>query len=42
VLITDYDQETGFYYFVVKLGDQTLHFRPGFRTDEGAKLAGDQ
>src|SRR5262245_15824928 len=28
-LITDYDEEIGLYYFLVKEGDETLHFRPG-------------
>lgn len=40
-LITDYDEDSGFYYFVVKEGDETLHFRPGFRTREEAERVGD-
>ncbi len=40
-LIVDYDEEIGLYYFVVKQGDETLHFRPGFRTREEAERVGD-
>ena len=40
-LVVDYDEEIGFYYFVVKEGDKTIHFRPGFRTHEEAKQVGD-
>ena len=40
-LVVDYDEEIGFYYFVVKEGDETIHFRPGFRTHEEAEQVGD-
>ena len=40
-LVVDYDEEIGFYYFIVKDGDTTLHFRPGFRTHEEAARVGD-
>ena len=40
-LVVDYDEEIGFYYFIVKEGDKTIHFRPGFRTHEEAAQVGD-
>ena len=40
-LVVDFDKEIGFYYFVVKEGDTTLCFRPGFRTREEAAQVGD-
>jgi hypothetical protein len=40
-LIVDFDEEIGFWYFVVREGDETLHFRPGFRTKEEASFIGD-
>jgi hypothetical protein len=40
-LIVDFDEELGFWYFVVREGEETLHFRPGFRTKEEASLIGD-
>lgn len=41
-LIVDYDEDTDMYYFVVKEGSETLHFRPGFRTHEDAERIGDE
>lgn len=41
MLAVDYDEEIGFFYFVVTEGDNTLHFRPGFRTREEAHYVGD-
>lgn len=41
MLIADYDEEIGLYYFVVKAGDEIVHFRPGFRTREEAERVGD-
>jgi hypothetical protein len=41
-LITDFDPDIGLYYFIVKEGQATLHFRPGFRTQEEAEHTGDQ
>jgi hypothetical protein len=40
-LIVDFDEELGFWYFVVREGEETLHFRPGFRTKEEASFIGD-
>ena len=40
-LIVDFDEGIGLYYFVVKEGGETLHFRPGFRTREEAARIGD-
>lgn len=40
-LVVDYDEEIGFYYFIVKEGETTLSFRPGFRTREEAARVGD-
>jgi hypothetical protein len=40
-LVVDYDEEIGFYYFIVKEGETTLSFRPGFRTREEAERVGD-
>lgn len=40
-LVVDFDEGIGFYYFVVKEGEETLHFRPGFRTREEARSVGD-
>ena len=39
-LIVDYDAESG-WYFIVKAGEATLHFRPGFRTATEAERVGD-
>ncbi len=41
-LIADFDKAIGLYYFIVKEGSETLHFRPGFRTREEAEHTGDQ
>ena len=41
-LIVDYSEEIGFWYFVVREDDQTVCFRPGFRTQEQAREIGDQ
>jgi len=40
-LMVDYDEELGLWYFVVKEGEEVLHFRPGFRTREEAQEIGD-
>ena len=44
-LIVDYDEEIGFWYFSVREsvreGEETLHFRHGFRTKEEASTVGD-
>ena len=40
-LIVDYDEEIGFWYFSVREGEETLHFRHGFRTKEEASAIGD-
>jgi len=41
VLRVDYDEELGLWYFVVRAGEDILHFRPGFRTREDAYQTGD-
>ena len=40
-LLVDYDESLGLWYFVVKAGEDILHFRPGFRTREDAHQTGD-
>ena len=40
-LIVDYDEALGLWYFVIKAGEDVLHFRPGFRTREDAHETGD-
>jgi hypothetical protein len=40
-LIVDYDAQLGLWYFVVKEGEEVIHFRPGFRTREDAQETGD-
>jgi len=40
-LLVDYDESLGLWYFVVKAGEDILHFRPGFRTREDAYQTGD-
>lgn len=39
-LIVDFDPDSG-WHFVVKEGQDTLIFRPGFRSREDAEQAGD-
>jgi hypothetical protein len=40
-LVTDKDDETGLYYFVVKENSKVLHFRPGFCSRSEAERVGD-
>jgi len=40
-LLVDYDEALGLWYFIVKAGEEVLHFRPGFRTREDAQQTGD-
>jgi hypothetical protein len=40
-LIVDYDEVLGLWYFVVKAGEDVLHFRPGFRSGDDAQQTGD-
>lgn len=40
-LIVDRDDESGFWYFVVKLSGDVIHFRPGFREKAEAQRIGD-
>ncbi len=39
-LLVDYDEALGLWYFIVKAGEEVLHFRPGFRTREDAHQTG--
>lgn len=41
MLIVDYDEDIGLWYFVVKEDGMILHFRPGFRTQGNAQRIGD-
>jgi hypothetical protein len=40
-LIIDVDHDTDLWYFFVQEGQETIHFRPGFRTKEEAQSVGD-
>jgi len=40
-LMVDYVAALGLWYFVVKEGEDVIHFRPGFRTREDAQGTGD-
>jgi hypothetical protein len=39
-LIVDFDEEGGFWYFVVEQDGETIHFRPGFREKAEAARVG--